>query len=48
MCDAFLFFRPVLDQNFYYVGANSTSAGFAAALFNMLPAITFLMALVLR
>ena len=48
MRDGFLIIRPVLDQNFYYVGANSTSAGFAAALVNMIPAITFLMALVLR
>lgn len=40
--------RPVLDQNLYYVGANDTSAGFASALFNLLPAITFVMALVLR
>ncbi|XP_010939363.1 WAT1-related protein At1g21890 isoform X1 [Elaeis guineensis] len=40
--------EPVLDQNFYYVGANLTSAGFASALFNILPAITFLMAIVLR
>ncbi|KAJ6810804.1 WAT1-related protein-like [Iris pallida] len=40
--------EPVLDQNLYYVGANSTSAGFAAALFNILPAITFVLALLLR
>ncbi|XP_038990404.1 WAT1-related protein At1g21890-like [Phoenix dactylifera] len=40
--------EPVLDQNFYYVGANLTSASFASALFNILPAITFLLAIVLR
>ncbi|MQM15702.1 hypothetical protein Taro_048655 [Colocasia esculenta] len=40
--------EPVIDQNLYYVGANYTSASFAAALYNMLPAVTFVMALVLR
>ncbi|KAJ4753216.1 WAT1-related protein [Rhynchospora pubera] len=40
-------FEPVLDQNFYYMGANYTSAGFASALVNMLPAITFVMATIL-
>ncbi|RCV20758.1 hypothetical protein SETIT_4G083300v2 [Setaria italica] len=40
--------EPVLDQNMYYLGAKLTSAGFASALVNMLPAVTFLMALVLR
>ncbi|KAF3320627.1 WAT1-related protein [Carex littledalei] len=40
--------EPVLDQNFYFVGANYTSAGFASALVNMLPAITFVMATILR
>ncbi|XP_073011357.1 WAT1-related protein At1g44800-like [Typha latifolia] len=40
--------EPVLDQNFYYMGANLTSAGFGAALYNMLPAFTFLMATILR
>ncbi|OEL34331.1 WAT1-related protein [Dichanthelium oligosanthes] len=40
--------EPVLDQNMYYLGAKLTSAGFASALVNILPAITFLMALVLR
>ena len=41
-------FRPVLDQNMYYLGAKLTSATFASALVNILPAITFLMALVMR
>ncbi|TKW41775.1 hypothetical protein SEVIR_1G339700v4 [Setaria viridis] len=40
--------EPVLDQNLYYMGANLTSAGFASALVNVLPAITFVMALFLR
>ncbi|CAL9061523.1 unnamed protein product [Musa banksii] len=40
--------EPVLDQNLYYMGANLTSAGFASALYNMIPAITFIMAIVLR
>lgn len=40
--------EPVLDQNMYYLGAKLTSATFASALVNILPAITFLMALVLR
>ncbi|KAF0931286.1 hypothetical protein E2562_002633 [Oryza meyeriana var. granulata] len=40
--------EPVLDQNLYYMGANLTSAGFASALINVLPAVTFVMALVLR
>ncbi|KAJ1258542.1 hypothetical protein BS78_10G083300 [Paspalum vaginatum] len=41
-------FEPVLDQNMYYLGAKLTSAGFASALVNILPAVTFLMALVMR
>ncbi|KAJ6804390.1 WAT1-related protein-like [Iris pallida] len=40
--------EPVLDQNFYYMGAKATSASFAAALYNILPAVTFLLAVVLR
>lgn len=40
--------EPVLDQNLYYVGANSTSAGLAAALVNIIPSITFVLALTLR
>jgi drug/metabolite transporter (DMT)-like permease len=42
------FLEPVLDQNLYYMGANLTSAGFASALINVLPAVTFVMALILR
>ncbi|PKA49985.1 WAT1-related protein [Apostasia shenzhenica] len=40
--------EPVLDQNFFYMGTKLTNASFAAALFNMLPAITFVMAIILR
>ncbi|XP_042440177.1 WAT1-related protein At1g21890-like [Zingiber officinale] len=40
--------EPVLDQNLYYMGANLTSASFASALYNMIPAMTFIMAIILR
>lgn len=40
--------EPVIDQNLYYMGMKNTSATFAAAMCNVLPAITFLMAWVLR
>ncbi|KAL6633472.1 hypothetical protein ACP70R_026143 [Stipagrostis hirtigluma subsp. patula] len=40
--------EPVLDQNLYYMGAKLTSAGFASALINILPAVTFVMALIMR
>ncbi|XP_044500904.1 WAT1-related protein At2g37460-like [Mangifera indica] len=36
--------EPVIDQNLYYIGMKYTTATFAAAMYNMLPAITFLMA----
>ncbi|XP_020584614.1 WAT1-related protein At1g21890-like [Phalaenopsis equestris] len=39
--------EPVLDQNMYYVGTVFTSASFTAALVNILPAITFLMAFII-
>lgn len=42
------FLEPVLDQNFYYVGAKQTNASFAAALYNVLPAVTFVLAVILR
>jgi drug/metabolite transporter (DMT)-like permease len=41
-------FRPLLDQNLYYMGAKLTSAGFGSALVNILPAVTFVTAVVLR
>ncbi|XP_010534673.1 PREDICTED: WAT1-related protein At1g21890 [Tarenaya hassleriana] len=42
------FIEPVLDQNLYYVGMTYTSATFASATANVLPAITFIMALIFR
>jgi drug/metabolite transporter (DMT)-like permease len=42
------FLEPVLDQNLYFMGAQLTSASFASALINILPAVTFVLALVLR
>ncbi|GAB4861360.1 hypothetical protein Ancab_036522 [Ancistrocladus abbreviatus] len=40
--------EPVIDQNLYYVGLKSTSAAFASASINVLPAITFIMATIFR
>lgn len=42
------FLEPVLDQNLYYVGLTYTSATFASASVNVLPAITFIMATIFR
>ncbi|XP_074263574.1 WAT1-related protein At4g08300-like [Silene latifolia] len=42
------FLEPVLDQNLYYVGLKYTSATFASASVNVLPAITFIMATIFR
>ncbi|CAI9755828.1 unnamed protein product [Fraxinus pennsylvanica] len=42
------FLEPVLDQNLYYVGMKLTSATFTAATANVLPAITFIMAVIFR
>jgi len=42
------FLEPVLDQNLYNLGMKNTSATFASATVNMLPAITFIMALMFR
>ncbi|KAF7086132.1 hypothetical protein CFC21_089469 [Triticum aestivum] len=42
------FLEPVLDQNVYFMGAKLTSAAFATALLNTLPAVTFMLALILR
>ncbi|WCJ44626.1 nodulin MtN21 /EamA-like transporter family protein [Euphorbia peplus] len=42
------FLEPVLDQNLYYVGMKYTSATFASASVNVLPAITFIMAIIFR
>ncbi|KAL0359656.1 UNVERIFIED_CONTAM: WAT1-related protein [Sesamum angustifolium] len=40
--------RPVIDQNLYYAGLKFTSPTFAIAMANMLPAMTFLMAIICR
>ncbi|XP_022742004.1 WAT1-related protein At2g37460-like [Durio zibethinus] len=40
--------EPVIDQNLYYVGMKYTTATFAAAMYNIVPAITFVMAWILR
>ncbi|CAL0310426.1 unnamed protein product [Lupinus luteus] len=40
--------EPVIDQNLYFLGMKYTTATFAAAMTNMLPAITFLMACIIR
>ncbi|KAL0323344.1 UNVERIFIED_CONTAM: WAT1-related protein [Sesamum angustifolium] len=42
------FLEPVLDQNLYGVGIQYTSATFAAVSLNVLPAITFIMAVIFR
>lgn len=42
------FFRPVIDQNFYYAGLKFTSPTFSCAMSNMLPAMTFVMAVICR
>ncbi|XP_041011067.1 WAT1-related protein At4g08300-like [Juglans microcarpa x Juglans regia] len=42
------FLEPVLDQNLYFLGMKYTSATFASATVNMLPAITFVMAIIFR
>ncbi|KAG8055082.1 hypothetical protein GUJ93_ZPchr0001g33008 [Zizania palustris] len=40
--------RPVIDQNFYYVGLKFTGPTFACAMSNILPAMTFVMAVIFR
>ncbi|KAG5525029.1 hypothetical protein RHGRI_031648 [Rhododendron griersonianum] len=40
--------RPILDQNLSYLGMNLTSASFASAIMNAVPAVTFVLALILR
>ncbi|GFP85020.1 wat1-related protein at5g07050 [Phtheirospermum japonicum] len=39
---------PVIDQNFYYAGLKFTSPTYSCAMSNMLPAMTFVMALLCR
>ncbi|KAL0432203.1 UNVERIFIED_CONTAM: WAT1-related protein [Sesamum latifolium] len=45
---AYFLEKPVLDQNLYGVGIQYTSATFAAVSLNVLPAITFIMAVIFR
>ncbi|KAI7731463.1 hypothetical protein M8C21_012492 [Ambrosia artemisiifolia] len=45
---ALAFERPVLDQNLYFLGMSITSATYASAIINVLPALTFVMALIFR
>ncbi|GAA0153299.1 hypothetical protein LIER_11570 [Lithospermum erythrorhizon] len=40
--------EPVIDQNLYFLGMKHTTATFAAAMVNILPAITFVMAWICR
>ncbi|XP_058787656.1 WAT1-related protein At4g08300-like [Vicia villosa] len=42
------FLEPVLDQNLYNMGMKMTSTTFASATVNVLPALTFIMALTFR
>ncbi|XP_071686331.1 WAT1-related protein At2g39510-like [Rutidosis leptorrhynchoides] len=42
------FLEPVVDQNLYYAGMKYTTATFAAAMGNIIPAMTFLMAWICR
>ncbi|XP_071732851.1 WAT1-related protein At2g39510-like [Rutidosis leptorrhynchoides] len=41
-------YRPVVDQNLYYAGMKYTTATFAIAMCNIIPAMTFLMAWICR
>ncbi|URE09504.1 auxin-induced protein, partial [Musa troglodytarum] len=40
--------RPVIDQNFYYAGLKFTTPTFSCAMSNMLPAMTFVLAVLCR
>ncbi|XP_038692721.1 WAT1-related protein At2g37460 [Tripterygium wilfordii] len=40
--------EPVIDQNLYFLGMKYTTATFAAAMTNIVPAITFIMACIFR
>ncbi|XP_004493899.1 WAT1-related protein At2g37450-like isoform X2 [Cicer arietinum] len=40
--------KPVIDQNLYFLGMKYTTATFAVAMINVLPAITFVMACILK
>ncbi|KAK4488282.1 hypothetical protein RD792_004029 [Penstemon davidsonii] len=45
---AFVLESPIIGQNLFYAGMTYTSATFTAAMCNVLPALTFLMAWILR
>ncbi|CAL5193947.1 unnamed protein product [Lathyrus oleraceus] len=40
--------EPVIDQNLYFLGMKYTTATFAVAMYNILPAITFVMACIFK
>ncbi|KAK7336979.1 hypothetical protein VNO77_17534 [Canavalia gladiata] len=40
--------EPVIDQNLYFLGMKYTTATFAASMYNVLPAITFILACICR
>ncbi|KAJ0681970.1 putative EamA domain-containing protein [Helianthus annuus] len=40
--------EPVIDQNLYFLGMSITSATYASAIINVLPALTFILALIFR
>ncbi|KAJ8551203.1 hypothetical protein K7X08_000573 [Anisodus acutangulus] len=42
------FLEPVIDQNLYYMGLKSTTATYASAFVNLLPAVTFILAVIFR
>ncbi|XVF39366.1 hypothetical protein PTKIN_Ptkin01aG0029000 [Pterospermum kingtungense] len=42
------FLEPVLDQNLYNIGMKYTSATYGSAFVNMLPAVTFILAMIFR
>ncbi|MBA0810164.1 hypothetical protein Gohar_002180 [Gossypium harknessii] len=42
------FLEPVIDQNLYYLGMKYTTATLASATVNVIPAITFVLALIFR
>ncbi|KAK8704322.1 hypothetical protein V6N13_047949 [Hibiscus sabdariffa] len=42
------FLEPVLDQNLYYLGMKLTTATYSSAFVNMLPAVTFILAMIFR
>ncbi|GMI78403.1 Usually multiple acids move in and out Transporters 17 [Hibiscus trionum] len=42
------FLEPVLDQNLYYLGMKMTTATYSSAFVNMLPSVTFILAMIFR